>query len=142
MKIEEVEYKSWKDYKSYESLLEGLVGKHIVEVRGLEKGSEEVYIITDTGFVVKFYHYQDCCESVSLTDYETELDINDIRNNPPLIISAEESSNQRETDYDRETWTFYKIETNKGGIWMRWHGESNGFYSESVDLKEYYVVGG
>ena len=32
------------------------------------------------------------------------------------------------------TWTFYKIETNKGGLWVRWLGESNEYYSEEVNV--------
>ena len=115
--------------------LEALKGKTIDRIEGLEKGSEEVRIFTQDGGEYLFYHSQDCCESVDL--YDLEADCEDWSG--ALILDAFESSNSDEGEKPGEyaeswTWTFYKIETSKGGIWMRWLGESNGYYSESVEI--------
>lgn len=121
-------------YIGKEVSLNELIGKRIKTIKGLEKLSEEVRILTEDGNEYLFYHQQDCCESVSLADFELSAKILE----GATIISAEvvtNSSNESEEVYessDSWTWSFYKIETDKGGLWMRWFGESNGYYSEEV----------
>jgi len=112
-----------------------LEGKVIKEIVGLEKESDEVRIFTECGKEYLFYHDQNCCESVALNDFDGCAD--DMIG--ATIISAEAVSNkdsgEKPSEYaDSWTWTFYKIETTKGGILMRWLGESNGYYSESVSF--------
>ena len=123
---------SWKD----EVKIDAIVGKVIVSINGMAKHSEKVTISTSDGKDYIFLHEPDCCESVELADFELGSD--DFAG--ATIISAEEvcSSDDELTkpsEYsDSWTWTFYKIETTKGEIWMRWLGESNGYYSESVEI--------
>lgn len=108
-----------------------LVGKTIKEIEGLHKGSGVVRIFTDCGKEYMFHHIQDCCEEVEIADFDGSAE--DVVG--ALILSAEEITNSDGPEpmhFESWTWTFYKIETNRGGIWMRWLGGSNGYYAESV----------
>lgn len=84
------------------------------------------------------YHSQDCCESVVIDDIEGDWkDIIGQR-----LLQATESTNKTDSDIgngkptDSFTWTFYKLATIKGYLTIRWLGESNGYYSESVSIKK------
>ena len=57
----------------------------------------------------------------------------------PLLVAEEVSSDgapppDRQWGVDSYTWTFYRFQTIRGSVTVRWLGESNGYYSESVDL--------
>lgn len=121
-----------------------LEGQTIRSVSGLSTGSDEVIFTTEQGNLYKMYHSQDCCENVSIEDLDGDED-NLVG---AIVLSAEEIEGSTPSegywgDYEPEsyTWTFYKIETNKGGVFIRWLGTSNGYYSENVsfvDLNQEY----
>ena len=84
---------------------------------------------------VTLTHHQDCCESVWLEDICGDLeDFIDAK-----ILTFEEISETMPTAYESGTWTFYRIQTTKGEVVLRWCGESNGYYSERVDVDWTYV---
>lgn len=80
------------------------------------------------------YHQQDCCESVAIESIDGDLQ--SLVGNE--IVLAEEVDNidrGKLDDWDESyTWTYYKLATTKGYVTIRWYGESNGYYSEEVDL--------
>ena len=111
---------------------EDLVGKVLVSVEN--KGNELVFTL-DTGEKYKLYHYQYCCESVSIEDVIGDL--NDLVGSP-ILMAEEITSEENPEDVTKDgqdcfTWTFYKLATIKGYVTIRWYGESNGYYSEAVD---------
>jgi hypothetical protein len=105
-------------------IIKELIGKTFNHV--INNGDYELIFIGSSSY--KFHHEQDCCESVNIEDICGDL--SDLENSP--IIQAEETSKCGNTEYGSETWTFYRISTAKGGVVIRWLGESNGYYSESV----------
>lgn len=112
-------------------------GKTIEEIRGCKKHSDEVTIKFTDGSCLKFYHRQDCCESVLLEDFDTEPEY---LINTNIVSIEERISRSGEgikplNDWDESyTWSFYVIKTSSSTMVLRWYGESNGWYSETVDI--------
>jgi hypothetical protein len=112
-----------------------LKGKIITAITGCRKGSEEIRFVTSDGETFRMFHWQDCCESVTVEDVVG--DVEDLLNSP--IVRAEERSNgvqDVEDGYgDVEQWTFYELATNKGSMTLRWYGTSNGYYGTGVSFE-------
>ncbi|MEK3887288.1 DUF7448 domain-containing protein [Bacillus sp. FSL K6-3431] len=106
-----------------------LVGKTLKNVE-VDKREFEIHFHTTNNEHYVMYHEQDCCESVEIEDING--DIADLLGEP--ILMAEEVSQDGESEWGTQTWTFYKVATIKGTVVLRWLGESNGYYSESVDF--------
>ena len=107
-----------------------IVGQVFVDIRGLSSESAEVKFICADGTVYEMYHEQDCCEYVSIEDVCGS--VQDLIGEP--IVFADESRSDCTTSAESGTWTFYKLATRKGWVDIRWLGESNGYYSESVSF--------
>jgi hypothetical protein len=85
----------------------------------------------DVEFVLK--HEQSCCEDVYIESITGDLDV--LVDSEILI--ADETANCGDTDdHESCTWTFYKIATLKGWVDIRFFGSSNGYYSETAELKK------
>lgn len=116
--------------------LKDLIGKTLTKAE--QVGNDEIVFITDEGKRYKLYHSQDCCESVTVEDIVGDL--GDLVGEP-ILIAEEATSTDNPAGVTMEyqdsfTWTFYKFATRKGYVDIRWYGESNGYYSESVDFEE------
>jgi hypothetical protein len=99
-------------------------------------GEELILYFTYTNYV-RFYHSQDCCESVTIDDICGDL--NDLVGSPLLVaeqVSVDAEDNKGTEDYgDSYSWTFYRFATSKGDVTVKWYGTSNGYYSESVNIE-------
>lgn len=89
-----------------------------------------IVFVADNGARYIMQHIQDCCENVYLADQIGSWD--DIIGHK--IMSAYKKSEGQDLRYGHRTYTFYTLATMRGCMTLRWCGESNGYYSESVDI--------
>jgi hypothetical protein len=109
---------------------EELKGKTLTQI-SVNEDEDDITFLTACGKIYHLFHEQDCCEIVGLEDICGEL--KNLIDSPVLV--AEERSEESRCDKGSVTWTFYEISTLKGSVTIRWHGESNGYYSESVTFE-------
>lgn len=120
--------------------VESILGQTIVAIEGAKPGSDEIEFTLSDGRCYVMTHYQDCCECVGIEDVIG--DVGDLIGSP--LTMAEVVTHEQENPegvpakdcQDSFTWTFYKFATVNGYVTIRWYGESNGYYSESVDFAE------
>lgn len=121
-----------------------LVGKTLAGIN--RQGDEAIDFITTDNRTLKMYHSQSCCERVGIESVTGDLD--DLVGTPILVaeerssrdappeVEAERAKERASGEYyygpESETWTFYTLRTIKGTVDIRWHGSSNGYYSEEV----------
>jgi hypothetical protein len=102
----------------------------------IDKTDERITFTCNDGDTFSMFHSQDCCESVTVEDVCGEME--DLIGTP-ILDAREETSDTNPEGITKEwqdhfTWTFYILRTLKGSVTIRWYGESNGYYSESVEL--------
>ena len=108
-----------------------LLGKTLVKFDVAKNHYDEdvINVVDSDGIEYALLHLQDCCEDVWIESVVGS--VKDLLNTPILV--AEEVESDRD-DEREQTHTFYKLDTIKGGVTIRWIGSSNGYYSESVSL--------
>ena len=108
-----------------------IIGKIITDIEVNRKNDDDYIIFKfNIGLSWIMNHVKDCCEYVYIDDICGDL--NDLINTPLLV--AEEVQSDDPYASESGTWTFYKFATINGYVDIRWRGESNGYYSESVDF--------
>jgi len=120
-----------------------MIGETPVRISGADVDSSEMLIECASGRVFRFWHGQDCCENVRILDVIGDID--DLLNTEILMAecvsgdNAEYDASVPPVDLaldDSHTWTFYKFASKRGYVTFRWLGESNGYYSETVEFEE------
>lgn len=113
-----------------------LLNKKIASITGDNIGSEELRFLFSDGSQYKFHHQYDCCETVEINDIDGNLQ--DFVGKSLILAEEYISQDNKPSEYSESwTWTFYRFQDETGNlIVVRWLGESNGYYSESVNFEE------
>ena len=116
-----------------------LLGQIIYDIkRNKPEDPDELRFYLCNSTCVTMHHMQECCEDVVIDDINGDL--SNLIGHPILRadekISEEVDTPSEENYYSDEsnTWTFYTLATSAGYVDIKWHGSSNGYYSESVDF--------
>ena len=123
--------------------IQELAGKKIVAIDIVDDSSKghEIRIEIEGGRVFRFYHSQDCCEWVTIEPSQDgdgsllSLVGKEIREVSMEAIESGDPPPEHPDSWTRTTITF---RTDSETVISRWIGESNGYYSEDVDLEEIF----
>ena len=110
-----------------------LIGKTVSD---LKTDAETFTLYLKDGSSCRFYHDQDCCESVTIKSIDGTL----YALIDQEIVDVQEYIGDPEgwtlgTGEDSHTWTKYVFKTRTNEVSISWFGVSNGYYSESVNFQ-------
>jgi hypothetical protein len=133
----DIVFKCGNSHNNYNDRSFGIRGYSVVDMLGktlkiieVSREKDEIHFYTTNDEHYVMYHAQDCCESVVIEDIIGNLD--DLVGSP--LLMCEEQTKDDNDHWGAGMWTFYKFATIKGYVTLRWYGDSNGYYSISVDF--------
>lgn len=112
-----------------------LIGKTVTHI---DIAEDEMQITCDDGSKYLFYHEQDCCERVSIVGVDG--DPLELVGYELLVVDEAKGDDEPDSTICDDSWTATKFtfKTTKDTVVVRWIGQSNGYYSESVDFIEIF----
>ena len=115
--------------------VEELVGEVLTYI-DIDPENNIILLTTESGREIKIYHRQDCCESVKIESTDGEW--RSLLGFPITRATREEVSEGDPVPECPDSWmrTTLTFHTSVATVISRWIDESNGYYSESVDLEE------
>lgn len=127
--IDDMVHKAKKDL-----LLRNIIGAKITDVSQGDEYDFLLTISTNKGLTLKFYHEQDCCESVWLEDGFDDLKSMIGKEILDIEYIFNQTDEPLEDVDDSYTWHYTNIKTIDKDCQLRFFGTSNGFYSEDIDF--------
>jgi hypothetical protein len=111
-----------------------LVGE-VLDAVDIDREENQILLTTRSGRKFLVYHEQDCCETVAISGQDGSFDK---LIGKPLIEARDFAvdTGESESDYDSQTTTTLVFRVDDQTVISRWIGDSNGYYSESVDIAE------
>lgn len=112
-----------------------LVGEVLVYI-DIDEKYNEILLTTESGKKIKIFHEQDCCESVRIED--TRGNWHDLIGKVIIEASADVRPGGDPPPAYPDSWTRTALTFRVDGatVISRWIGESNGYYSESVNIED------
>ena len=113
----------------------GMAGE-VLRYVDIDPDKNEILLTTESGRQFLFYHCQDCCESVEIEGTDGEW--RELIGKPLVEVTQCEIDRGDPPPECPDSWTRTALTFKVDGatVISRWIGESNGYYSESVDLCE------
>jgi hypothetical protein len=118
--------------------IESLVGETLTYI-DIDDDEGKIMLTTESGRQFMIHHYQDCCEVVRMESTEGDWDALIGKVIEIATHEEEEGPERQYSDHVTETTLTFKVDG--ATIISRWIGESNGYYSESVDIEELPMKG-
>ncbi len=109
-----------------------LVGE-VLDAVDIDKRKDQILLTTRSGRQFLVYHEQDCCESVRIVGQDGNFEK---LIGKPIVEARDNAVDTSEEAADSQTTTTLIFRVDGETVISRWVGDSNGYYSESVDIAE------
>ena len=110
-----------------------LVGE-VLDAVDIDREKDQILLTTRSGRNFLVYHKQNCCETVAISGQDGSFD--KLIGKP--IVEARDITvdTSEEAAGSSQTTTILVFRVDDQTVISRWIGDSNGYYSESVDIEE------
>ena len=110
-----------------------LVGE-VLDSVDIDREENQILLTTRSGRKFMVYHEQDCCEKVQIVGQDGSFDM--LIGKPLTEARGFAVDTSEEAIDSSQTTTTLVFRVDDQTVISRWIGDSNGYYSESVDIAE------